>query len=694
MSESAPANLRNPEFYLNREMSLLEFNRRVQSQARDTTIPLLERLMFLCIASSNLDEFFEIRVAGLKQQAIFGGGSTSADNLSPHEQLHRISVAAHELVKEQYLLLNDQLLPEMRSHGMHILLSKDWNNKQSAWVKSYFHRELLPIISPVALDPAHPFPQVLNKSLNFIIRLEGKDAFGRNSGIAIVQAPRALPRIVRLPPSSTSTSHEYDFVLLSSIIFKHAGDLFPGMKVKGCYQFRVTRNADITVQEEEANDLMQAIEGKLTTRRFARAVRIEVQDDCPQEMIDLLLQKFELHSTDVYQVNGPVNLHRLMAIRDEADEPELKYPSFTPAMPNRLHRSQDIFETIKKGDIVLHHPFQSFNAVVDLLNEAADDPDVLVIKQTLYRTGNDSTIVDALIKAAQDGKEVTVVIELRARFDEEENIDIATELQEAGVHVSYGVVGHKTHAKMLLIVRREGKQLKRYIHMGTGNYHARTARQYTDYSLLSSDTALSEDVQKVFQQLTAMGKPGKMKKLLQAPFTLHKSMLEFISREIDFAKKGKPARIIIKINSLVEPTIIEALYRASQAGVRVDLIVRGICCLRPGVKGVSENIYVRSVIGRFLEHSRIYYFHNNGDYDIYCSSADWMDRNFFRRVETCFPIEDARIKKKVLKDGLLNYLADNMQSWILQNDGSYKRSTPGNSKPRSAQAMLLEHYKG
>ncbi|MGA0806148.1 MAG: polyphosphate kinase 1, partial [Pseudohongiellaceae bacterium] len=464
MSESPqPINLRNPEFYLNRELSLLEFNRRVQAMARDSAIPLLERLMFLCIASSNLDEFFEIRVAGLKQQAIFGGGSTSADNLSPTEQLHKISVSAHELVREQYLLLNDLLLPELRNHGIHILLSKDWNNRQSAWIKSYFHRELLPIISPVALDPAHPFPQVLNKSLNFIIQLEGKDAFGRNSGIAIVQAPRALPRIVRLPPSSTSTSHEYDFVLLSSIIFKHAGDLFPGMKVKGCYQFRVTRNADITVQEEEANDLMQAIEGKLTTRRFARAVRLEVQDDCPQEMIDFLLQKFELHSADVYQVNGPVNLHRLMAIRSEVDVPELKYPPFTPAMPNRLHRSQDIFDTIRKGDIVLHQPFQSFNAVVDLLRQAAEDSDVLVIKQTLYRTGNDSSVVDALIKAAHNGKEVTVVIELRARFDEEENIDIATELQEAGAHVSYGVVGHKTHAKMLLIVRREGKQLKRYV---------------------------------------------------------------------------------------------------------------------------------------------------------------------------------------------------------------------------------------
>jgi polyphosphate kinase len=692
MSDPGHINLRNPEFYLNRELSWIEFNRRVQAQSLDATNPLLERLFYLSIASSNLDEFFEVRVAGLKQQAIFGGTAAGPDNLTPVEQLQKISTAAHELVKEQYKILNDVLLPEMKKNGIHILLSKDWNNKQAAWIKSYFNRELLPVLSPVGLDPAHPFPQVLNKSLNFIIQLEGKDAFGRNSGIAIVQAPRALPRIIRLPDSSTATSHEYDFVFLSSIIYKHAGDLFPGMKVKGCYQFRVTRNADLMVQEDEANDLLQAIEGKLTTRRFARAVRIEVQDDCPQDMIDFLLQKFELHSSDVYQVNGPVNLHRLMAIRSEIDLPALSFPPFSPVMPNRVLRSTDLFEVIKKGDILLYHPFQSFNVVVELLNQAALDPDVLVIKQTLYRTGNDSSVVNALIKAAHEGKEVTVVIELRARFDEEENIDIATELQEAGAHVSYGVVGHKTHAKMLLIVRREGKQLKRYVHMGTGNYHAATARQYTDYSLISSDTALTEDVQKVFQQLTAMGKPGKLKKVLQAPFTLHKAMLEMINREISFANKGKAARIIIKVNALVEPSVIEALYRASQAGVRVDLIVRGICCLRPGIKGVSENIHVRSIIGRFLEHSRIYYFHNNGDYDLYCASADWMDRNFFRRVETCFPIEEARAKEKVLKEGLLNYLTDNTQSWILQNDGSYKRSTPGNNKPRSAQAWLLEQY--
>jgi len=692
MSDTHVANLRSAEHYLNRELSLLEFNRRVQALAMDVSMPLLERLFFLCIASSNLDEFFEIRVAGLKQQAIYGGATTGPDNLTPVEQLHRISDLAHDMVSEQYKILNDVLLPELHKEGIHVLLSRDWNNRQRAWIKSYFNRELLPVLSPVGLDPAHPFPQVLSKSLNFIISLEGKDAFGRNSGIAIVQAPRALPRVVRMP--SPGNADQYNFVFLSSIIFKHAGDLFPGMKVTGCYQFRVTRNADLVVQEEEANDLLEAIEGKLTTRRFARAVRLEVQEDCPQEMIDFLLQKFELHSTDVYQVNGPVNLPRLLAIHREVSRPDLKFPPFTPALPARVNRSTDLFETIRKGDLMLYHPFQSFDVVVDLLRQAAEDPDVLVIKQTLYRTGNDSTIVDALIKAAREGKEVTVVVELRARYDEEENIDIATELQEAGAHVSYGVVGHKTHAKMLLIVRREGKQLKRYVHLGTGNYHTGTARQYTDYSLFTSDMAITEDVQKVFQQLTAMGKPGRLKKVLQAPFTLHKSMLEMINREIEFAQNGKPARIIIKVNALVDPAAIEALYRASQAGVRVDLIVRGICCLRPGVKGVSENIHVRSILGRFLEHTRIYYFHNNGDYQLFCASADWMDRNFFRRVELCFPIEETRLKKKVLKEGLLNYLADNTQSWLLQSDGTYRRNSPGNSKPRNAQAQLLEQYTG
>jgi polyphosphate kinase len=692
MSGAQAPNLRNPEYYLNRELSLLEFNRRVLAQARDSRVPLLERLFFLCIASSNLDEFFEIRVSGLKQQVAFGSNQRGPDHLSSTEQLKRISEVAQKLVKEQYRVLNDQMLPDLARAGIHFLTSGVWNNKQRDWIKGYFNREVLPVLSPVSLDPAHPFPQVLNKSLNFVISLEGKDAFGRKSGIAIVQAPRALPRVIQLPHSVAS--HDYDFVYLSSIIYRHAGDLFPGMKVTRCHQFRVTRNADLTVRDEEASDLMLAIEGKLTTRRFAQAVRLEVQDDCPPEMIEFLLQKFTLQPADVYQVRGPVNLHRMMTILPLIDRPELRYPAFVPALPKRLNKSEDIFEAIRKGDLLLHHPFQAFDTIVDLLRQAAADPDVLVIKQTLYRTGDDSSVVDALVEAARAGKEVTVVIELRARFDEEENIEIADTLQEAGAHVSYGVVGHKTHAKMLLVVRREGKHLKRYVHLGTGNYHAGTARQYTDISLLTSDTAITEDVQKVFQQLTAMGKPGKLKKLLQAPFTLHKAMVDLINRETANAKAGKQARIIAKMNALVEPTIIEALYRASQAGVRVDLIIRGICCLRPGIKGVSDNIHVRSIVGRFLEHTRIYYFHNGGDYQLYCSSADWMDRNFFRRIETCFPIEEKRMKKKLLKEGLMNYLWDNTQSWLLQSDGSYKQQLAGSSKARCAQELLLEHYTG
>jgi polyphosphate kinase len=682
--------LSNPEFFINRELSFLEFNRRVLAQSRDKSTPLLERLFFLCISSSNIDEFFEIRVAGLKQQVAFGSVQSGPDKLSPSEQLQRICDETHNIVEEQYKVLNEDIFPGLKKEGINCRDRQNLNHKQLAWIKNYFNRELLPILSPVGLDPAHPFPQVLNKSLNFIISLEGKDAFGRNSGIAIVQAPRALPRLIQLPHTASSKKH--DFVFLSSIIHMHAADLFPGMTVTGCYQFRITRNSDLLVSEEEVGDLMRALEGKLPSRRFAEAVRLEVADNCPQEMIDYLTHQFSLQHNDVYQVNGPVNLNRLQTISNYISRPDLKFPPFTPGIHSRLLKQQNLFETIKKGDILLHHPFQSFNTVVDFILQASIDPSVLAIKQTVYRTEHDSSIVDALIKAAHQGKEVTVVIELRARFDEEENIELANELQAAGAHVSYGVVGHKTHAKMSLVIRREGKQLKRYVHMGTGNYHAGTARQYTDFGMLTSDLAITDDVQKVFQQLTALGKPGKRKKVLQAPFTFHKGMLDLIQREIDFSNHGKPARIIAKMNSLVEPKIIEALYRASQAGVKIDLIVRGICCLRPGVKGISDNIQVRSIIGRFLEHSRIFYFHNDNDYEIFISSGDWMGRNFFRRVETCFPVEEKRMKKKVLKEGLQLYLSDNTQSWVLQSDGSYKQNIPGNTNPRCAQTTLLETY--
>ena len=682
--------LDNSDYFINRELSLLEFNRRVLAQARDKKNPLLERLFFLCIASSNMDEFFEIRVSGLKQQVSYGSTQRGPDNLSPSEQLELINQIAHELQAHQYKILNDELLPALSKQDIHFLHHDRWNQAQLAWIKKYFNRELLPVLSPVGLDPAHPFPKVLNKSLNFIITLEGKDAFGRNTGIAIVQAPRALPRLIQLPVSCAS--HKYDFVFLSSIIHKHATDLFPGMTVTGCYEFRATRNSDLYVSEEEAGDLMRALEGELPSRRFAEVVRLEVSNRCPQEIVDFLMHKFNLQTSDIYLVDGPVNLNRMMAVSSMVNQPELKFPPFAPALQNRLIRSENIFETIKKGDVFLHHPFQSFAPVVDFLRQAATDPDVLAIKQTLYRTGDDSNIVEALIAAAHAGKEVTVVIELRARFDEEENIELANELQNAGVHVSYGVVGHKTHAKMILVIRREGRQLKRYVHLGTGNYHPKTARMYTDLGMLSSDTAITDDVQKVFQQLTALGKAGKLKKVIQAPFTLHKSMIEFIQIETENALKGETARIIAKMNSLVEPEIIKALYRASQAGVKIDLIVRGICCLRPGIKGISENIHVRSIIGRFLEHSRIFYFHHGGDIQLFGSSADWMDRNFFRRIETCFPIEDKRMKKKVIKECLMNYLADNTQSWILQPDGSYKKSVLAGNKARSAQQILLKNY--
>jgi len=686
------ANLKSPELYINRESSLLEFNRRVLEQAKDETVPLLERLKFLCIVSSNLDEFYEIRVAGLKQQVAFGAVQTGPENYSAVEQLKRISESAHKLVADQYATLNDVLLPALAQHEIRFLKRSQWNTKQAAWVKRYFNRELLPVLSPIGLDPAHPFPRILNKSLNFIASLEGRDAFGRNSGVAIVQAPRSLPRLIRLPEGSAQGPD--DFVFLTSIIHAHVSDLFPGMNASGCYQFRVTRNADLFVDDEEVDDLLRALEGELPSRRFSDAVRLEVADNCPSEMTGFLLRQFNLTSEDLFQVNGPVNLIRLLAIHELVDRPELKYPAFTPSMPVRFSRNGDVFEAIRKGDILLHHPFESFAPVIDFIRQAAADPGVLTIKQTLYRTGSESAIAEALIEAARAGKEVTVVVELRARFDEAANIELANDLQEAGAHVVYGVVGHKTHAKMVLVVRREGRQLKRYVHLGTGNYHARTARQYTDYGLLTCDPSLGEDAHNIFQQLTALGRASKLKKVLQSPFTLHKTLLEHIEREASLAREGKPARIIAKMNALQDTQIIEALYAASQAGVKIDLIVRGVCVLRPGIKGISENIHVRSIVGRFLEHARVFYFHNDGEPRIFCSSADWMERNFFRRIETCFPIEDKRLKERLIKQGLMHYLADNTQAWLLQIDGSYRRANPGNAKPRAAQEMLLEELSG
>ena len=679
--------LRTTELFLNRELSLVEFNRRVLYQATDPRVPLLERLRFLCIFSTNLDELFEIRVAGLREKAAVGAQPTGPENMAPSEVLRALSRRVHELVDEQYRILNEQLIPGLAVEQIHFLPRQDWSPVQRRWLRNYFENELAPVLSPLGLDPAHPFPRILNKSLNFIVALAGRDAFGRESGIAIVQAPRALPRIIQLPAEEIGGGPN-DFVFLSSVIHEYVDELFPGMAVSGCYQFRVTRNSDLFVDEEEVQDLLRAVEGELPSRRYGDAVRLEVAHNCPEPMVDYLLRQFGLERADLYQVNGPVNLNRLQAICDLVDRPDLKYPSFTSGLPAPVMSGQDLFATIARQDILLHHPFESFVPVVEFLQQAAADPQVLAIKQTLYRTGPDSAVVDALVAAARAGKEVTVVIELRARFDEEANIELATRLQEVGAHVVYGVVGYKTHAKMILVVRRDGRSLRHYMHLGTGNYHPRTARLYTDYGLFTCDPGLGEDVHKIFLQLTGIGTSDAPEHLLQAPFTLHEGMLGRVRGLTESARAGGSARLVAKMNSLVEPRIIQALYEASQAGVEIDLIVRGMCSLRPGVPALSENIRVRSIVGRFLEHTRVFMFRDGDRVEVFCSSADWMERNFFRRVEVCFPLRDPVQRDRVCRE-LEHYLADNLQAWVMEPDGTYRRADPGEG-PRSAQAELLE----
>lgn len=674
------------DFYINRELSLLAFNKRVLHQAKDSRVPLLERLRFLGIFAANLDEFFEIRVAGLKHQMIYGATNACSDGLSVAEQLELITQEVRTLVDEQYSILNDKLIPALRQENIVFLRRSEWSDEQRAWIKNFFLQELLPVLSPVGLDVAHPFPKVLNKSLNFIVTLSGKDAFGRSSSQAIVRAPRSLPRVINVP--AECKKHEYEFVFLSSIIHAHVSDLFPGMEIMGCYQFRCTRNSDSLV-ETEVDDLVDALAGELSARRFGDAVRLEVANDCPEPLKEFLRSQFMLEPADVYACDGPVNLKRLMKVPDEILRPDLKYKPLVPKLPAALVDNNDIFAAMKLNDILLHHPFQPFTPVVDFLQQASQDPKVLAIRQTLYRTGIDSAVVKALVNAAERGKEVTVVVELRARFDEAANISLANILQASGVHVVYGVVGYKTHAKMIMVVRRENNRLRRYVHLGTGNYHSGTARQYTDCSLLTCDGKIGQDVQKIFQQLMAPTRVRNLQKILQAPFRLHKSLVNYIKRETDNAKLGKPARIIAKLNALSEAKIIRKLYRASQAGVKIDLIVRGICTLRPGILGLSENICVRSIVGRFLEHSRILYFENGGDYEIFLASADWMPRNFFSRIETCAPLQDESIKRTVLRDGLLNYLSDNSQAWELQSDGHYIKLSSGADERHSAQESLL-----
>jgi polyphosphate kinase len=679
--------LKSPQFYINRELSFLEFNQRVLAQALEESVPLLERLRFLCIASSNLDEFFEIRVAGLKQLLELGSGQFAADGMSLEQQLEAVHQRASRLVADQYRCLNEVLLPELAAHDILLLGRAEALPEAMPWLEQYFEREVEPVLSPLGLDPARPFPRIQNKSLNFIVRLEGKDAFGRDSELAIVQAPRSLPRVVPVPLEGSRRT----LVLLTGIVQAFVQRLFAGIQVLGCYQFRVTRNSDLFVDEEEIDDLRRALEGELAHRRYGAAVRLETSGDCPEAIVQYLLRQFALHEIDAYSVPGPVNLNRLSAVYDLVQRPELKYAVFTPGIPRRLAGNPDLFACIGQKDILLHHPYQSFAPVMDFLRQAAADPNVLAIKQTLYRTGSDSPIVDALVDAASAGKDVTVIIELRARFDEEANIELSNRLQEAGAHVMYGVVGYKTHAKLALVVRREPGGIRRYCHLGTGNYHPRTARQYTDYGLFTGDDEVGQDVHELFLQLTSLTRTPRLKRLVQSPFGMHEAMLAKIERESAHARAGKPARVIAKMNALVEQQSIEALYRASRAGVKVDLIVRGVCALRPGIPGVSENIQVRSVVGRFLEHSRAFYFGNDGEPELYCASADWMERNFFRRVEVAFPIRRNSHRRRILED-LELALSDDAQAWQLLPDGSYERLSPGGRRAVSSQTELLARY--
>lgn len=680
-----------PDHFLNRELGILEFNRRVLAQAEDERNPLLERLKFLSIVSSNMDEFFEVRVAGLKEQIQYNQSSTAPDGLTPHQIMGRVSAEAHQLIARQYQILNDVVLPRLAEQDIRFLRRSQWNEAQQEWIRSYFFQQLMPILTPIGLDPSHPFPRLLNKSLNFIVELEGKDAFGRKSGNAIVQAPRSLPRVIQLP--AEVAGGKYAFVFLSSILHAHVDELFSGMTVKGCYQFRVTRNSDLSVDDEDTQDLRQALQGELPQRQYGDEVRLEIADTCPAAMSEFLLAKFGLDQDDLYQVHGPVNLIRLMQVPDWVDRPDLKFPPFTPAIPRETSKYKDIFKAIRKSDILLHHPFQSFNPVVEFIQQATDDPQVLAIKMTVYRTSADSTLMKSLIEAAQRGKEVTVVVELMARFDEEANINWAAKLENAGAHVVYGVVGHKTHAKMAMVVRREDDKLRRYVHLATGNYHQRTARLYTDFGLLTCQEDMCSDVNDLFAQLTGLGKASKLKYLWQSPFTLHQKLVKAILNEAEIAKSGKKAHIIAKMNALLDPDIIEALYQASMAGVRIDLIVRGVCALRPGMPGISENIRVRSIVGRFLEHSRIFYFYNNRAENVYLASADWMYRNFFRRIEACFPVLDPRLKKRVIQEGLQPYLKDNVNAWEMLPEGCYRLRTAGRGKPFCAQAHLLAEFR-
>ena len=681
----------NQPTILCRELSLLAFNRRVLAQARDEGVPLLERLRFLCIVSSNLDEFFEVRMAWLKKESQLNPHALLDNGTTPAETMEAAAAEAKKLIQEQYELFNKELVPALRQEGIFFYPRRQWTDKQRAWIESYFDRELLPILTPLGLDPAHPFPRLLNKSLNFVVSLSGKDAFGRASGMAVVQAPRILPRVVKLPEG---LGEGHGFVLLSSILHAYVHKLFPGMDVEGCYQFRLTRNSELTVDEEDLTNLRAAVQTELRERQYGDEVRLEVADNCPPHVAEFLLAQCNLSPNELYQVVGPVNLVRLMAVPDMVDRPDLKFPPFSPGLPKDVRKDQPMPEVLKQHDVLLHHPYQSIAPTVRFIQEAAADPDVVAIKMTIYRTGTHSDLARALIAAANAGKQVTVVVELMARFDEENNVNWARRLESAGAHVVYGVFGYKVHAKMALVIRREGGYLKRYAHLGTGNSHQGTSRIYTDFGLLTADEAITADVNAIFMEITGLGQPTRLNKLYQSPFTLSPMLLERIAAETAEARAGRPARIIAKMNSLIEPGIIRALYEASRAGVQIDLIVRGMCTLRPGVPGLSENIRVRSIIGRLLEHSRVFYFHSGGREELFIASADWMSRNFFRRIEICTPVENPAIKQRIMREALTLALADNRKAWLMQPDGSYVRAAAQEGEEGlDMQETLLNEYR-
>ena len=680
-----------PEHFINRELSWLEFNQRVLNEALNPATPLLERVKFFCITSSNLDEFFEVRVAGVKQQIESDIVERTVDGRTASETFRAISKRAHAMVEQQYRCWNEQLAPALAHSGIRFLKMQTLGGEDREWIGRFYRTEVLPVLTPLAVDPAHPFPQLLNKTLNIVLELEAKQGRKMEKRLAVVQLPRLLPRLIKLPRNDG----RQDYVFLGQIIKHHLPELFQGTRILGHWLFRVTRNSELYIDEEDIANLLKAVENELHNRRKGDAVRLEVEKGCPRELAGALLKRLRLTEDDLYVVNGPVNPAGLMQICQGDHSPELREPPFVAPIAAALRGKPDVFAAVRERDILLHHPYESFSSVVEFLEKAAADPKVLAIKQTLYRTGGDTRIVGALMNAVRNGKQVTAVVELRARFDEANNIQWARQLEEAGVHVVYGLVGYKIHAKVLLVVRRDADGIRRYVHLATGNYNASTAKLYTDLGMFTCKPSFGEDATNLFNLLTGICQYQGSQKLLVAPFDLHERMLKLIAREVENAKQGLPARIVAKVNSLVDEKIIAALYEASKAGVKIDLIVRGICCLRPGLPGVSENITVRSIVDRFLEHHRIYYFENAARPEVFLSSADWMHRNFFRRIEAAFPVEDGVLRDRVISEILAVTLADNVKARHLQSDGTYViPPQPQNTPARRSQQDFIAVARG